>query len=215
MEMKNSTTTPHSGRFGFVTLAIVLSAWFDASAPAHASILQNGSFESPTVSPGFTFGAIPSGWGGTPGGLFNTGLSGWPNPEDGQQYLDLGNWAGHFTLSQTFTIGAAGAYQVSWYDSTAIVPPANSPYEVSVDGVSGNFDATHFSLDWALKSLPVNLTVGIHTLTFAAQGVFGGYDTLLDNVNIALVPEPAPTFAAFALAALGGVLWRRPVTRVR
>lgn len=86
-----------------------------ASSALAQNLLLNGSFESPLI-PSNTFQTgTPNDWtsGGPIGYIFNgvpandTGLPGsWPGPEDGLQYVDIGDNSAQ-SLSQTFTVSSA------------------------------------------------------------------------------------------------------------
>ena len=59
---------------------------------------------------------------------------------------------------------------------------------------------------WTERSLSLTLTSGIKTLTFSGTG---SYDTLLDNVHLAAVPEPSTCFAGLTALGALGMLMRR------
>ena len=170
---------------------------------ATAEIISNGSFELPPITPNTYQVGSPSSWNGgwaimngsvlLPGGAL-------PLAQDGQQWVDIGNLP-NTPFSQSFAISTQGQYQLSWYDNTGVDyglgwDGQKSPYSVSVNDssfqsvASGNFDAAH-NLIWQNRSLSFNLSPGTYTLVFTSQGTTGyGYDTHIDNVSIAAVPEP-------------------------
>jgi hypothetical protein len=160
-----------------------------------ASILQNGSFESPVIPANTYQPGTPTSWrwsGAT--GYIDSGSpidpptgGRLPSPQDGQQYVDIGN-VGSYVLSQNFSITEAAPYRLAWYDS-AYYPADTSPYSVSVTNsslqtvTSQSFNGAHGG-NWVARELWLNLGPGTYTLTFTAQGHFNGYDTYLDNVSL-------------------------------
>src|SRR5438034_1216494 len=91
------------------TLAVCAVMGFSAHAQ---NLLLNGSFELPAI-PNNTFqrGTNTSwAWSGTAGFIINGNLGGGrPLPQDGQQYVDIGNSAA-FVLSQNLSITNDGVF---------------------------------------------------------------------------------------------------------
>jgi hypothetical protein len=213
--MKKSTT-PYERKFregmamkktrlvGIVIVAGLVVFGMVANSAA-ASILLNGSFESPAIPINSYQHGTPSSWGwnGSSTGLilngrpYYSGVGYWPSPWDGQQYVDIGN-VSTFSLFQVFTVTNGGAYQLEWYDN-AFSGGLTSPYSVSVsDGseviATADFNAAHGNV-WLDRALLLNLVPGNYELTFTAKGIAGGYDTLLDKVTLTTtVPGPATIF---------------------
>ena len=76
--------------------------------------------------------------------------------------------------------------------------------------ISQSFDAYLAGVDnWQLKSLGILLSPGSYNLTFLAQGVPAGLDTLLDNVSLTANAVPAPVIGhgLLIVLAVGGVLF--------
>lgn len=185
------------------------------------SLLANGSFESPILSSNsFTVSTpstLPAGWSGSPfavvngSSVFNAGAT-WPPPQDGQQYLELGDDPS-FRISQNFTVSTAGSYTLSWYDSTALTTsPNTSPYSVAIINSANQtiatnyFEAGHNGI-WMNRTMDITLDNGSYTLSFIAQGFLGGWDSLIDNVRLSPLNGASalrienPSFEALPLAS--------------
>src|ERR1035438_6557667 len=118
---------------------IVACALIGISAPAQ-NLLLNGSFESPSL-PSNTYNyTAPTAWQANSSdvGMVN-GVSSWPNgvwplPEDGQQYVELGNPGPGDTISQVFTVTNSGVYFLSWFGSAPNYSDGvtSSPYSVTL-----------------------------------------------------------------------------------
>lgn len=179
--------------------------------PWAAAAVQNGSFEAPAVPADSYQPVTPTGWAwlGPAGFVFNgvvvdppSGVP-WPTAHAGSQFVDIGNTAVR-SLTQTFEVAGTGTYRLSWHENAH--PQANvSPYRVELrDAALGlmlavDADAAHAGT-WERQQRDLGLLAGPYTLTFTATGVAGGYDTLLDAVELsAVIPEPR----ALALVLLG------------
>jgi hypothetical protein len=157
------------------------------------NLLLNGGFESPEVPTNTYQSDIPSNWGsgGGPIYLFNgSPSSSWPQPEEGEQYVDIGNESIDGPLFQTFTVTNQGLYLLRWYDNTGQNGLTTSPYSAMVFSpthtiiMSNNYDAFHASGSWMARTNAIVLLSGTYTLQFQAEGVYNGLDTLLDNVSL-------------------------------
>ena len=156
------------------------------------NLLLNGSFESPTVPTNTFQGTTPTSWTWTSSaGLIHNGNNGsiWPLPQDGQQYVDIGNES-IYALSQAFSITNLGGYVLRWYDSAGHSGGlTTSPYTVAVltgaleTVTSTNLDAYNATPGvWVPRAVQLTLGPGIYTLRFRAEGVSNGIDSLIDNV---------------------------------
>jgi hypothetical protein len=186
-------------------------------------IIINGSFESPTVAytNGYDYGT-PSvwEWGWGPGIIFNGTYLYWPSPQDGQQYVDIGNNSIYNMLKQSFTVTATGAYTLQWFDNTYYdgnpggnVP--NSPYTVSITDNSSNVlfsitsDAYHNGI-WQKREEYINLQSGLYNIVFTSMATSSRYyDTLIDNVSLANSAVPEPSTYILLTIALGAVGYAR------
>lgn len=150
------------------------------------------------------------------GGTFAGNPFLWPQAADGAQYEDIGNEA-KYALSQTFLVGAADTYQLSWQDNTALnILPGfrTAPYSVTMmDSMAtmvlfDTLDSYHVSGAWQTRSILQYLDVGSYTLTFTSLNQFNRTDTLIDAVSLsvaaAAVPEPAT--ALIVVVGLGALV---------
>ncbi|MFN0066984.1 MAG: PEP-CTERM sorting domain-containing protein [Limisphaerales bacterium] len=204
---------------------LAATAALSTATAGHAAVLVNGSFEATT------FG-FPDGWSGNPFVVFVgdiDGPGGWPGPQDGDQFIDIGYGeispgVPAFVLSQTVTITTPGDYRLDWYHNTfSDTGPGSgvANYHAAIlnaddgTGVEDLFDPGNFGV-WGQRSLTTTLEAGEYTVTFSS-GPFSGRDTLLDNVTLTLVPEPGAWAALGGLGCLGWAVWRRrePAGRVR
>ncbi len=181
------------------------------STLVQASLIQNGGFESPTLNMN-TFSAnlnVP-GWGTIPGAFNGSVGSIWPSAIEGSQFADIGNAIGPI-VSQTFSVASGGMYSLKWSENTGYYgnnTAGNSPYLVTVTGSSGTvfsqtLDAYNYGV-WENLTRSLSLATGAYTLSFAPQGVYGGYDSLIDAVSIS-APDHTSTAGALgcSVVALG------------
>lgn len=206
LEFRCSPTRPTLLGAGVAFLAL--------TSGLQAQLVVNGSFEATTLG-------FPDGWSGNPFVVFVgdvDGPGGWPGPQDGHQFIDIGYGeispgVPAFVLSQSVTITTPGSYRLDWYHNTysdtgpgsgsanyraAILDAGSSPV------AQGLFDPGGFGV-WGHQSLTAALAAGNYTVKFSS-GPAAGRDALLDNVTLALTPIPEPGAWA-ALAALGCLGW--------
>jgi len=175
---------------------------------ARANLLSNGSFESPVVSANnVTLGILPTGWtqaGTSLPGIFNGNVSGWPSPQNGNQFVDIGNAGINAAISQGFTVITSGSYQLTWFDNTGTGLAAAYKVELlnssSVVVATASESLTGTSL-WNSRSLTGTLGIGNYTLKFTPTADRDHlFDSLLDNVSLsAAVPEPSTYIAGMLL----------------
>ena len=160
-----------------------------ARLPAVEAQIVNGSFEVP-ARPTNTFGlGTPEGWkwAGTQGLIRNGSQTVFPLPQDGQQYVDIGNLTS-YSLSQVIGIERSGLYELSWFDSTG-KPAVSSPYTVDILDAAGlalastNLNASHLEV-WRQNRMNLPLVAGSYTLRFSSKGNGSTYDTLIDRVSL-------------------------------
>lgn len=199
-------------------ILVLAGIGFMLFAPAaFSNLIQNGSFESPALSPGAYQQITPTdwSWSGTPGFVFNTIGGGSPLAQHGDQFVDIGNTAA-FSLKQDFSIVNSGVYELTWYDNAAAFPQV-APYSVAViggDTTSAQFDSNQ-GVDgiWNSRSLRLNLSAGNYTLAFSPVDIAGpvlAQDRLIDNVSIGAIPIPGSVWLmSTALACLSGFSLRR------
>jgi hypothetical protein len=209
--MNNTLSLPYKT---FATLLLAAGCLTSVIVPtAHANLIVNGGFEEPDVLANHVVATVPSGWtfgdssssGQIPYVIDNAlgGLTYYPYPEEGSQFLSL-DANNSLTLYQTFTVVAAGTYDVTWYDNN---PGAR--YNLSIFGSSSVYSqdyivpstATHSS--WQSRSETVSLAAGEYTLQFRPLAF--GFQPILDNVGLAPVPEPTTILAGALLLLPFGV----------
>jgi hypothetical protein len=190
---------------------------------AFSNLIQNGSFESPALSPGAYQQITPTDWSwtGNPGFIFNTIGGGSLVAQQGDQFVDIGNTSA-FSLKQNFSIVNTGVYELTWYDNATAISQV-APYSVSVIGGTTieEFDSNE-GVDgvWNSRSLRLNLIAGDYTLAFAPLEIPGplpAQDRFIDNVSLGAVPIPGSVWLmSTALACLSGFsLKRRRSTDIR
>lgn len=205
--------------------SLVAAAFAVASFSANANLLSNGSFESglsgwtPIGAASYPFVVIPYGSvAAYPNGAFGESVS-----ADNSASLSpdaAGTHAVYFvsdnateTLSQSFTVGAAGDYNVgfsTYATANGMRNAGNASFSATVDGnvfystLVGSLTAQN----WQAQSSVLNLGAGTHNVTFTfATGGGVSKDLLIDRAFVAAVPEPE-TYAML-LAGLGLVGWAR------
>jgi len=201
--------------------------------------VQNGSFESPVVTPGTFILAPPNtipnwsvvGPAGTDVGVVSTTFTqgGFSFPaEDGVQWLDLTGLNSNSTegVAQTVTTILGHTYQLSYFigNTTAGTPFGTmSTVNVSINGVptfsdtnSDTSPAGGTTQDWKQFTHTFVATGGSTTLTFLNGDPSTDNNNGLDNVvlnDLGVVGTPVPEPASAALVVSGlvglGVLSRR------
>ena len=177
------------------------------------NLISNGNFEQPALSSpnDFQF-VLPTDWiqnadANSLPAIFRGTYAGWPSPEEGSQFLDIGNTAGNSAgVHQTFTVTVPGTYELTWFDNAGI--GYDHSYSVSLGGTTVDVTGEIGSPDWTQHELSVTLS-GSATLTFSP--IPGGVDTLLDKVVVTAIPESAAYAWAGAIGLLGLALGRRYV----
>jgi len=191
-------------------LAIVAATSIGLCANAHASLLQNGSFElgtDPNLSGnGFTTLAAGStaitGWTvGNVGSIDYIG-SYWQAAQ-GSRSLDLSG-DGPGSIFQTINVVPGQTYRVTFEvagntdngpDLKTLITTTGATFQFSVAGNS------HSNMGWVLKSFDFTASGPTETLTFQST-TDGPWGPALDNVSVAAVPEPS-TWAMMLLGFMG------------
>jgi hypothetical protein len=169
------------------------------------SLSINGSFEFPTIpNNSFQQVAMPP-WerfdgSATASNIFvfrGTVGSIWPTAHTGVQFADVGNTE---SLKCDFVMPYAALTTISWHENTAS-GAAWSAYNVYATNFADPFGSFGFGLAsqllnaanggvWQEETLFGALGPGLHELSFNANGVASGFDTLIDSVTITLHPQP-------------------------
>jgi len=181
---------------------------------ANPNLISNGSFE--VVTPSATLGGIcesvaggpykicsATGWSGSyqigngpasgvPSGINNSFNIPQPDPAGVNALILQGTGA---SATESFSVGASGTYDLTFYLANRATPGYNGAQTVDVlfdDTVLPGGTYTGLSSAWTVKSLLLTASAGTHTLTFKGLGN-GGRDVtaFVDNVVFAgAVPEP-------------------------
>ena len=200
-------------------LTLVALAALTATASASTNLLQDGSFESQTVSSGNWALTSASPWVVTAAGTSTTvGLEVRDNyygsAENGSNFIELdGNE--NDQISQSFATVAGATYTVSfWYEDRSGVASSSEGWAASVVGattlaqamVSGNSSSV-----WKEETITFTADSAVSTFSIWATGKSDSFGTSFDNFSVtAAVPEPT-TLALFAagLGMLGMAARRR------
>ncbi len=178
------------------TVAVILTV---TGANAHANLITTGGFESP-VAPAGLSSVRPDGWtgfGSFVGGLVHgsgvaQGSFQYPNPFDGDQFVDIG--VGEVVTS--FVVATAGDYILKWHDNS-LITGWNGSYGVEIrDGTQAAVASAGYSYSYLTPSPPwreltlelSGLAAGNYTLKFGP----GTTHTYLDGVSV----EPRDVVAA-------------------
>ncbi|MGE0487209.1 MAG: DUF642 domain-containing protein [Gammaproteobacteria bacterium] len=204
------TAAPHARTFPrAIAAAATLVATIALSAPASATLLTNGSFES-----GLT------GWT-TSGGLAQPDVVGTWQAHDGSRLIDLNGFMPGSILQNVATV-VGQAYTLSFALSGNFSNSTDTK-EVAVD-VGGGATSYFFArpLGWSTANMLWTViehqfvaTATTTTVSFTSlsdAGDFGGHNAegaVLDNIRLDAVPTPEPGVLALAGLGLTGALARR------
>jgi choice-of-anchor C domain-containing protein len=179
----------------------LLAAGLALSSAAHASIVLDGDFTSPsgggsyeTYGAAYTNGAIMGPWTVTGdsvdliGGYWQA-----PNNVGGSVDLDGLDPGG---ITQNLTL-SAGSYVLSFYLSgNPDGGLAAKSVDVSVGGVNQTFTYTtgansHGNMMYALETLPFTVSGSSTLLSFTSLDINSPYGPVIGDVSVNAVPEPA------------------------
>jgi hypothetical protein len=178
---------------GVLTLTSVASGQGCEPLP----LIVNGSFELPLIPANTLLRTTPASWNwgfGAIGFIFNGNVGyPWPAPAHLVQFMDIGNTSA--PLLQQFTVSARSLCHLRWKDNAAVTSFGNSPYIVRLlDSASQVVFSSAYNGGnagvWRQRSETLLLNPGSYTLSYQANGVFGGFDTLIDDVSF--VSEQTP-----------------------
>ena len=185
------------------TFGLVAACALIGLAPsAPANLIQNGSFESPTVPPFLISTLAPDMWQKTaPGGQADLAvlLNGrYGAAQDGLQYIGVKFGA---SVYQSFTISAPGTFSLTWFDSTEFNGPNQlSPYTASVRdsanniAASADYDANNITGVgfWTARGINFALASGTYTLSFDGHSGPFAELSLIDNVSLVNTSQNVP-----------------------
>jgi hypothetical protein len=218
-----------------ILAAAAIGAAAMAAQATPANLVSNGALDSSYTGGSYTYNGVPasvatnyccgvpttpgtvSGWDGSFVSIAS-GSGPWNTPSS-LAHFDAATQGGFVAgiqadgvLEQTFTNLAAGSYLLSWVDANR---GADQHYAVSFTGDSVDyFGSTAFSTTnsagWKVEQLVFTTTGGAGVLSFTGGTIFGQSDStsLIDNVQLSAVPEPA-SLLMMSLATLGLLAWRR------
>lgn len=196
---------------------VVAAALAFSPLAAHATSIVDGSFEAAGAGVSdYCYSAFPAGgnapcgpgaWG-TAAGVIKSGSSAW-----GGTTTPAGSYYGMLQqnqiISQTVVATSNGALGLSWLDANRTNNGGAHSYTVTVNGDVIGVYTSGFS-GFTAKSVTFNGLTG-QSYTVAFNGIYGGSDTasFIDNVALAVVPEPATWAMLLAGFGLVGFAMRR------
>ena len=187
-----------------------------ASLPAHATLLNDGSFEGIPVASGnwttvYPAKALGAGWQTASTGYeIRNNVAG--KAEDGKVFVEL-DTNRNSSIWQSVATTAGATYRLSfWYAPRAGVSDDSNTIEALwndtvIYTVSGNGNT---SSAWTELTASVTGTGNLDTLTFRAAGRSDSYGGSIDNVSLtAAVPEPGTYALLLVGLGLMGTIARR------
>ena len=187
-----------------------------------ATIIQDGNFDvPPAVNPfaeyfsGAVFGGLTNNVWSVSGNSIDLVGNYWVAPTAGGGSVDLnGGDAGG--LSQAFTLGSGGTYQLSFYLSGN--PDGGDPLKslaVSVGDVSSQIYTfttganSRGDMQYILETLTFHADAGANVLSFLSQNTNSPFGAVIGGISIASVPEPATWMMLILGFGLTGSLLRK------
>ena len=221
---------------------------------AGAQTFTNGNFESGTTGTVGTSTTAVTGWtttvgGGTSANIYhgNNSLESWvPNAQSGSYCIQLDGSSpnndqaflsgAQTTISQTFKIGSAGNYSLSFWMSGEAGSGKNGTdgalVSLTGSGITGAVTGKEYTItntgatagSWTQETLSFSVTDPTQAITLAFAddnthtGTSGAYTSTLVNYtgssnlaidNVAIVPEPSTVAGGAFLALVGAVAMLR------
>ena len=178
-----------------------------STALSNANLIQNGSFEDPTLPPNsWTTSVTIPGWAAT----VDTIEIGWAGiygvtGQDGNQVMELDAYH-NVTVSQ-LTTAPSGSYTFSFLYAMRINrTPLDCAFEVFWNTTSlGYFEPNSTVMQVASYNV---VAAGGDKVTFVGKGTDSSYGALIDNVQLNGVPDGGVTLSLFGMA-LAGLQWLR------
>ena len=126
--------------------------------------------------------------------------------------MDIGGPHLPIVVYQEVSIPSAGMYELSWVHASGVSGGTQSHVVSVLDSVGVPVTSTTLATSqgaWAAASLVFPASIGTYRIQFSSGPGNAAYDSLIDSVGLAAIPEPR-TYALFAGVSLGCfALWRR------
>jgi hypothetical protein len=196
---------------------LALSSIALASISAQANMIQNGSFETPTLADGtwqIYYNNEVINWTPSTYGIeVRNNVAG--VAQDGINFVELDATQNSW-MTQAVSISTAGSYLLSfWYNARPNVSHVSDEISWAFGGQTGVVSPSDTSPlgTWHQFSQTFALSAGQQTLRFDAIGTSDSYGGSLDNVSLTPVPEPESFAMMIAGLGLMGAIARRRAKR--
>jgi hypothetical protein len=203
------------------------------AAPAHATLLTDGGFESGALGAGEingnSYGAMPGAGGARSWDVWDeignwkttrgAGIEvqtrrtvGGADPQAGDYYVELDSHprgGSNSTMAQDVALGV-GSYRLSYWYQPRTKRAGDNSLAVFWDGVeiASHDETTLTQAGWVQHIADVDVTTaGDHTLAFAARGTANSFGAFVDSVE--LTPVPLPGALPLLGAGLAGLAYLR------
>lgn len=200
-------------------MILTLLAVFFFTTCAQASLINNGSFESPYLSSGWKVYQNVGDWETVSGPgieIQNSGVV--VTAQDGNQYVELDS---HHATDTNSVMKQAVDLTVGSYILDFYYQPRNN-WVLNSSGIFygiGGFDTNHIDSNafyadgfngWTQIFLAFDIvTDGAYDIIFGAEGRDDSYGGFIDNVSLNAAPVPEPSTMILLGSGLAGLVWYR------